>query len=190
MTKRILLLVLLLLMPAGVSFALADEVRSPGLLVYINPGEYTYETRIGVPPYYSVWIMKGPILEMAAMNAIKPYFEHAGLCHGSDVSDVIVWLIPQLTYNPLVGRYYAQVRAQFHLGNAKHMATLKATGHYDGFIGSSYATNQAQLAFEAAMQDIMQQYAADTRLQEAVRSAVSSDVVGAPCALVGMIPNP
>jgi hypothetical protein len=188
MTKQILLLVLLLLMPAGV--ALSDESRSPSLLVYINPGEYIYETHIGVPPYYSVWIMKGPILEMAAMKAIKPYFDHVGLCHGSDVSDVIVWLTPQLTYNPLVGRYYAQVRAQFHLGNAKHLATLKTTKHYDGFIGSSYSTNQVQLAFEDAMQDIMQQYAADARLQEAVHSAVLSGVVGAPCALVGMIPNP
>jgi hypothetical protein len=113
-----------------------------------------------------------------------------GLCQGSDVSDVVVWLIPQLTYNPLIGRYYAQVKAQFHLGNAKYLATLKATRHYDGFIGSSYSTNQAQLAFEAAMQDIMQQYAADAQLQETVRSTVSSGVVGAPCALVGMIPNP
>jgi hypothetical protein len=190
MIKQIMLVGLLLLMPAGATTARADGDRSPSLLIYISPAEYSYETRIGVLPYYSFWVLKGPILERAAMNAIKPHFDRVELCQGSNTAEAIIWLTPQLTYNPTIGRYYAQVRAQFYLGNAKRLTTLNATGHYDGFIGSSYAANQIQQAFEAAMQEIMRQYAADAGLQEAIRSVASSGLPGAPCALVGMIPNP
>jgi hypothetical protein len=144
---------------------------------------------VGYKGYFSAWIRRGPMLEKAAMDALKPHFGAIDMCDGNNTADVIVWLKPQLTYNPVSG-YYAKVSARFHLGDGKRLGGLKATGKRDSPMGSIYVEDHVQQAFDNAMQDIARQYAADGRLREAIRSAMSKDMTKAPCNVATMIPNP
>lgn len=184
-----LLLLLTLLLSGGAASALAQDGTEPSVLLYINPHEYSHEVHVGYRPYFSAWIRRGPMLEKAATEALKPNFSKLDLCEGSNTADVIVWLKPSLTYNP-IGRYYARVRANFYLGDGKHLGDLKATGKYDGTMGSSFVEEEVQQAYGNAMQDIARQYAADGKLREAIRSGLAKDITKMPCAMVSMIPKP
>lgn len=186
--KRYLLVGLLALLPTCLTGAIAGEAHAPSMLIYIDPQEYAHDVRLAIHPYYGAWVKKGQLLETAALGAMQSNSNAVGLCEGNNSADVIVWLIPQLSYNP-VGGYYAQVKARFYIGDARYAATLKALGQHDGNIDSAYITDWAQLAFIAAMQDIMKQYATDSRLQETIRSSMANDVPHAPCAMVSIIPT-
>jgi len=184
------LLLGLALLAGSVSGAMAGDGSEPSLLIYISPHEYNHEVRIGAHPYYTAWVLRGPLVEKAARTALQPLFREVDSCDGSNSADVIVWLKPQLSYNPALGRYYVQIKAQFHLGNANHLATLKATGQYDGFLGSVYVDSQVQQAYADAMQDIVRQYAADANLHEAIRSGLAKGITRSPCGMVPLIHNP
>jgi len=184
-----LLLLLTLWLTGGAASALAQDRTEPSVLIYINPNEYSHEVHVGYRPYFSAWISRGPMLEKAATDALKPHFSEAGLCEGNNTADVIVWLKPSLTYNP-IGRYYARVRAKFYLGDGKHLGDLKATGKHDGAMGSSFVEEEVRQAYDNAMQDIARQYAADGKLHEAIRSSLAKDITKMPCAMVSMIPKP
>jgi hypothetical protein len=159
-------------------------------LIYISPHEFSHEVRLGVPPYFSRWILNGPMVEAAAHDALAPHFSNVALCDGTSGADVLVWVKPQLTYNPGIRRYYAKIKAQFHLGSGKQIAVYKATGEQDGAIGSVYADQTVQQAYALAMKDIVSQYLADPAAQQAVAAAKSQHQTKAPCALIGAIPNP
>lgn len=181
--KRMIAGFLMCLACAGAANA---EESKPGLVMYISPNEYSHEVRLGFVPYYVVWARKGPALERAARNALQPHFGEIGLCEGSNGGDVIVWLQPQINYNPMVATYYAKVTARFFRADGKPIATLKATGEQTGAIGSRLVEYYVQGAFDKAMQDIATQYAADSALQQAIDRSLPRT----PCAMVALIPNP
>lgn len=171
-----------------VNAAQAEDL--PSALIYISPHEFSHEVRVGVPPYYSRWVLNGPALEAAAREALAPHFSGLALCDGVSGADVLLWVKPQLTYNAGVKRYYAKVKAQLHLGNGKQVAVYKAMGERDGEIGSVYADRSVQQAYGSAMQDIVRQYLADAATQQAIAQARAENVTKAPCALIGAVPNP
>lgn len=184
MKRRIIAgLLLLVAMNAG-----ADDL--PTLLVYQNPQEYSHEVRVGMMPYFSRWVLKGPAVDAAALAAFAPHFSEVGRCDGASGADVLVWLRPRIHYNPVASRYYAQVTAQFHLGNGKYLTTLKTTGEQPGPVQTVYADELVRKAFDTAMQDIARQYAADAAIQQAIADARAQDITRAPCAIIGAIPNP
>ncbi len=186
--KRWMTSLSVLLALAGQGSAHAEGL--PEALIYISPHEYTHEVRLGVPPYFSGWVMKGPAVEAAARDALGPLFSKVDLCDGTSGADVLVWVKPQLTYNPGVKRYYAKVKAQFHLGSGKQVGVYKAMGEREGAIGSAYANQQVQQAFDEAMRDVVRQFTADTSAQQAIADARAANQPKAPCALIGAIPNP
>lgn len=181
--ERIILILLATL--AFSCMARATELASTSLLIYISPDEYRHESRLGLLPYYIVWARKGPALEQAAKAALQPHFSRVGMCEGSNGADAIVWLKPDLSYNPMVGTYYAKVAARFYRADGKLIGKLKATGTYGGAIGSQLSEDQVRQAYDTAMQDIAHQFAADTALQQ----AMDPNATKSPCAIVALVPG-
>lgn len=173
---------------SAAGLAIAED--KPDALIYISPHEFSHEVRLGVPPYFSKWILKGPAVEAAAREALAPLFSSVELCDGVSGADALVWVKPNVSYNPGIKRYYAQIKAQFHLGNGKQFAVYKATGEWDGTIGSVYADQSVQQAFNVAMREIVQKYLADTAAQQALATAKAQNQAKVPCALIGAIPKP
>lgn len=175
-----------LLLGLTLSGAAAAEEAKPNLLLYISPNEYAHEVRLGFIPYYIVWARRGPALEQAARQALQPQFGDIGMCEGSNGGDVIAWLQPELSYNPMVATYYAKVTARFFRADGKPIGTLTSTGTSHSAIGSRLIDAYVREAFGRAMQDIATQYAADGRMQQ----AVDHNLARTPCALVALVPNP
>jgi hypothetical protein len=159
-------------------------------LIYISPQDFSHEVRLGTPPYFSRWVLKGPAVQAAAQEALSSYFSPVALCDGVSGADVLVWVKPNLSYNPGIRRYYAKLKVQFHSGNGKQVAVYKAMGEQDGAIGSVYADDDVRKAFDAGMRQIMQQFQADANAQQALAAAKAANPTKAPCALIGAIPNP
>lgn len=183
--KRWILLAALFL-PIGT--LLAED--KPSLLIYQNPQEYAHEVRLGLLPYYSRWVVKGPAVSAAARQALADSFASIDICDGSSTADVLVWLRSSISYNPMPGLYYTKVTAQFHLGSGKYLGTLQGEGRQSGPLLSVYADDLVRMAFDAAMRDIAAQYAANAPMQQAVAAAQVGDDTKAPCALIGALPHP
>lgn len=164
--------------------AMAEERAK--LLIYISPHEYEHPVQLGIMPYFNTWIERGPLVQEASREALAPHFASVGVCDGSNAGDVIAWVKPQLTYNPSSRFYYAKVKVQFHLGDGRHLGTLKAEGQRNGFIDSAFINSDVRKAYDAAMQDIARQYAADAALQQAVHDGLAKDFTRAPCSIVGI----
>ena len=170
--------------------AVAHAENKPSLLIYQSPQEYTHEVRMGMMPYFSRWVLKGPSADAAALEAFAPHFSEIGRCDGGSGADVLMWLRPRISYNPVSSTFYAQVSAQVHLGSGKYLTTLKATAEQPGPIQSIYADALIRKAFDGAMQQIASQYAADAQLQASIAEARAKEMTKAPCAIIGAVPNP
>jgi hypothetical protein len=173
------------LLLAGTSVAAGP----PSLLLYINPHEYTQETYIGMKPYFSKWVSKGPAAMAAARKGLTPLFKSVDVCEGNKAADVIATISPSLNYNPAPDRYYAKLKVRFYSGDGKLLGSLTANGYRTAPINSAFSDGDAQLAFEDAMHGIATQYTADAALQQNLQLAMQSDFTPMPCEMVGMIPG-
>ena len=178
-------LLVALLMCLGCTGAVQAQDAKPDLLLYIHPDEYRHEVRLGVLPYYIVWAHKGQPLERAARQAFEGRFGKIGMCEGTNGADMVVWLQPVLTYSPPMEIYHAKVVARFFRADGRQIGQLEATGTYPSEIGSNLVETHVQNAFDAAMQSIVDQYAAST----AIANAMDTSLPKSPCALVALVPR-
>jgi hypothetical protein len=160
----------------------------PSLLLYISPS-YTQEVRLGVQPYYGVWVDRIDAAKSAAHKHLAPFFSTIEACEGINVGDMIAKIKPQLTFNPMLGFVQAQVKIEFNLGDGRDLGTLSAVGQQFGFIDSPFVQDDVRKAFDKAMQSIAEKYAADTRLQENIRAGLASDFKRPPCGVIGLMPS-
>lgn len=160
----------------------------PSLLLYISQ-DYSQDVQIGLYPYWAVWVDRVDSAKSSIRKGLAPYFKSIDECEGTNVGDLIARVKPQLAFNPGVGIYYAQIRIEFNLGDGRHLRTFKAVGQHFGSMGSAFVQDDVNKAFDAAMQNIVEQYVADTKLQESIRADMASDFNRAPCAMVGLVPS-
>lgn len=165
----------------------AQTIREPDALVFISQQEYLHEAHVSFRARFSLWVKLGPKLEQSA-TALAPQFSSFSLCESGKSADVVIWLRPHLAYNPVNG-YHAKVDADFYLGNGNRLGSLTATAIQRGWMGSVFAENEVQQAFDKAVQEIASQYAADSKLHEAIRSGMARDIARVPCHLSVLAPR-
>ncbi len=176
---------------ALIILCLAGAARAedkPSLLLYISPS-YTQEIRLGVQPYYGVWVDRVDAAKSAAHKHLAPFFSSINACEGINVGDMIAKIKPQLTYNPMLGFIQAQVKIEFNLGDGRDLGTLSAVGQQFVYIDSPFVQDDTRKAFDKAMQGIAEQYAADTQLQQSIRAGLASDFKRPPCGIIGLVPS-
>jgi hypothetical protein len=186
--RRIWLVLLLGFCATATAGESPENSREPDALGFISQQEYLHEAHVSFRLRFSLWVMLGPVLEKSAV-ALKPHFRSFGMCADSNASDVVVWLRPYLSYNPIDG-YHARVDADFYLGNGKRMGSLTTTAVQRGWMGSVFAEDEVQKAFDAALQDIARQYAVDGKLHEAIRAGLAKGIARVPCHLSVLAPPP
>lgn len=169
----------------GINSAWAAS-EQPSVLIYISPDKYNHPLRIGLLPYYSHWVKQGEVAEKVASKALEKHFSKVGMCEAGLSSDIVVWVKPRLIYNPGVGRYYAMLKVQFHLGDGSPLATYKAVGEQDGNIGSAYVDETIDKAFGVAMENIESLFVNDATLQQAISTAKDKGFPHSPCGMVAV----
>ncbi len=162
------------------------DAQQPSVAVYITKEKYEHPLRIGLLPYYSHWVSQGVVAEKAALPVLRKHFANTEVCDAGRVADIIVWIKPRLIYNPGVGKYYAMLKVQFHLGDGRSLATYKSVGEQDGDMGSIYVDETIEQAFDRAMASIETQFVNDAALQQAFSTALGKDFTRSPCGMVSI----
>lgn len=173
---------------AAVSSSFAQDIK-PSLSIYIRPGDYNYEQRLGVIPYYAVWARSGPALEQSARRALTPLFGDVAFCEGNITSDVIVWLEPHLKYIAPTAAFSARVKARFYRGDGKKLGKITATGTQESPVGSRFSDEHIQQAYDKALLDIAAKLQADPAMLHSVSMPMGEDLTKSPCAVVGIFPE-
>ncbi len=181
-----------LLMLVSIPAALADETsgnsHNATLAIYLAPHEYNQPVVLR-HAYYTYWVNRGEIVAAVAQNTFRPMFREVSTCEGGNTADVIAWVRPQLFYNPLMEIYYADLKVNFYRADGKPIGTLKSKAQRNGFLDSFYYQRSYDV-FADAFSKITDQLSQNTALQDAIRLSMAEKVAHAPCAIVGLVPNP
>lgn len=190
--ERLKQLAAALLMVMSIPAALADEPpgsnQNASLAIYLAPHEYNHPVMLR-HSYYTYWVNRGEIVAAVAQNTFRPMFREVSTCEGNNAADVIAWVRPQLFYNPLMTVYYADLKVNFYRADGKPIGTLKSKAQRNGFLDSFYYQHSYDV-FADAFSKITDQFSQNAALQDAIRQSMTEKVAHAPCAIVGLVPNP
>lgn len=181
-------LLMSLCIPAALADEPADISHNASLAIYLAPHEYNNPVQLR-HAYYTYWVNRGEIVAAVAQNTFRPMFREVSACEGNNAADVIVWVKPQLVYNPLMTVYYADLKVNFYRADGKPIGTLKAKAQRNGFLDSFYYQHTYDV-YEDAFRQIAVQFNQNAALQDAIRQSMAEHVTRAPCAIVGLVPNP
>lgn len=167
----------------------AIAAEPPSLLIYINPQEYSHEVNLGLKPIINKWVARGPAAEAAALKKLAPHFKSVEVCEDNKTADVIATIKPYLSYSAVPGRYNTKVSVRFYKADGKFLGRIKTSGKHEASLNSVFADNDVRLAFEDAMQNMVDLYMADQKLQDAMQQVPQEGMTPMPCEMVGAIPS-
>jgi len=141
-----------------------------GALVYISPQDYTLLTSVGVDEnQYS--FAQGQAVEPVAIAALSPLFANTLMCDPGNQSDVVIWIKPSMSYNPIATLFYGKIVARAYSGNGSPIGTYNASVEHSGFV-DVYPDKQIASTYQAVMQKIVQQMQADSAIQALIQNGL------------------
>jgi hypothetical protein len=185
--KSMLMAALFLL--CGIS-SVAQSTPVGRVLIYINPQEYIYEHKIGGVGWgsYSVfWFKQGPLVEPIAVEALQSLFADARMCEAGMAADTIIWIVPNVIYNPEMTNFYATFHANIYAGNGELITSYTAQAAQSGF-WDVFPEEKIKLAYKSAMREIVKKIQADDKLQALIAQGLGTDKTKIPCSMVSMLP--
>jgi hypothetical protein len=174
---------LALMLPAWCGVAHADPVKR--VLVYIDPQEYNHQVKLWAF-YYGYWFSRGEAVEPIAVSALKTIFPDTSMCESNLAADMVVWIKPDMFYNPHMTTYYGKVTAQFYSGSGKPIATFRAPVQHQGFLDVVPA-EQIGSIYKEAMQDVIRQMQEDNAMQAFVSQGLPEGETKMPCNMVSIL---
>jgi hypothetical protein len=185
--KSMLMAALFLL--CGVS-SIAQSAPVGRVLIYINPQEYIYEHKIGgvgAGEYSVFWFKQGPLVEPIAVEALQSLFADAKMCEAGMAADTIIWIVPNVIYNPEMTNFYATFHANVYAGNGELISAYTAQAAQSGF-WDVFPEEKIKLAYKSAMQEIVKKIHADDKLRTLIAQGLGADKTKIPCSMVSMLP--
>lgn len=141
-----------------------------GALIYINPQDYTLLTSVGSDSNQYTFT-QGQVVEPIAIAALSPLFADTLMCDAGNQSDVVIWIKPSMSYDPIVTLFYGQIVAKVYSGGGRPIGTYNANVEHSGFV-DIYPDKQIASTYQAAMQKIAQQIQADPAIQGLVQNGL------------------
>jgi len=163
-----------------------DNKLSSKLLMYIQPVDYTNPIKLW-HPYQDYWFYQGPVVEKIAMSKLTAAYGDVAVCEGNQSAKALVWLQPELFYNPQVQMFYAEVTASAYKGVGEHVATHVGHAQVHGVLGIQ-PESWIEKAYTLAVADAVAQMQADIALQTYMSGP--AQVGNTPCSMVTLFPTP
>jgi len=167
--------------------ALAEQ--NVKLAVHIQQQDYQHPVRIWNWAE-GLWIEQGPFLESAANKVFSQLGTQAyAMCQSKvDAANVLVWLRPNLYYNPQVNTFYGKVHGYFYTADGKPLVRLTGESKSVGrFLGEQTKTQIASV-YEAAVQDLYQRMQTNAQVTDYLNGQVKGMVTLNPCATAEFLP--
>jgi len=161
---------------------LATVAQATDALVYMTPQDYTNQAEVGSDEN-PVYINTGEVVAPLAVEALKPLFGNVGICQGAMTSDVLIWLKPNMDYNPMMTTFYGTIEADVYSGSGVYVTTYKEQSQVNGTIDVE-PNSRINSAYSQAMQMVAQTMQADTDLQSRIGKLSGGQKL--PCGMVAM----
>jgi hypothetical protein len=153
-----------------------------GALVYISPQDYTLLTSVGVDSnQYS--FTQGQVVQPIAIAALSPLFADTLMCDAGNESDVVIWIKPSMSYDPIVTLFYGQIVAKVYSGGGRPVGTYSASVEHSGFV-DIFPDKQIASTYQAAMRKIVTQMQADPLLQELIQNGLPRSETMVACNMI------
>ena len=172
---------------SAVGAAQAKEAAATDMLVYISPDEYKHSNRLSHYNLREYWYEQGPMVEPYVSQVLGTELGSVGLCQAGETANTLVWLKPNMTYNPTLQRFNGTVTAEVYAGNGQSLGTYVGKSRRDSFLDIVPAY-QLDIAYRAAMEDLAAKMKADQRLQTAMKESTVNGGNSTSCAMLPLLP--
>lgn len=193
MKKHVMKLIALLAIGASVNAfnayaaEAADTKETSKLLMYIQPVDYNNPIKLW-SPYQDYWFYQGPVVEKLAMPKLAAAYHDVKVCDANQSGKALLWLQPELFYNPQVQMFYAEVKASAYKGVGEHLATVVGRSQVRGVLTIKPET-WIEKAYALAVNDAVAKMQADKTLQAYMNGPAQAGN-NAPCSMVTLFPTP
>ncbi|SNR75957.1 hypothetical protein SAMN05192560_0928 [Methylobacillus rhizosphaerae] len=185
MKKRILGLVTLSLIA---NLAMAEEPQPTSkVVVYISPQEYTNQIKLWhfVKDY---WFAQGPLVAPVLTQTLSAKLGKTVMCDAGVTGDVLLWVRPQMFYNPHMRNFYGTIKATVYTGAGKAIAHYTGESRYSGDLDILPAKT-IQATYDLAIQHVADKIQADPVVRQLISEGVSSKEGYTPCAMIALLPG-
>lgn len=141
-----------------------------GALVYISPQDYTLLTSVGTDSNQYTFT-QAQVVQPIAIAALSPLFADTLMCDAGNESDVVIWIKPSMSFDPVATLFYGQIVAKAYSGSGRPIGTYKGNVEHSGFV-DIYPDKQIASTYQAAMQKIVQQLQADSAIQALIQNGL------------------
>jgi len=164
----------------------ADTQVTSKLLMYIQPVDYNNPIKLW-SPYQDYWFYQGPLVEKIAMPKLTAAYHDVNICDANQSGKAVLWLQPELFYNPQVQLFYAEVKASAYKGVGEHLATVVGRSQVRGILNIK-PEFWIEKAYKLAVDDAVAKMQADKTLQAYMSGP--AQVSNTPCSVVTLFPTP
>jgi hypothetical protein len=188
-TTKFLLNLLSLLMLGLTALSPAQAENEVKLAVHIQSQEYIHPVRIWNFTE-GLWIDQGTHVENAAKQVYSQLGEKGfAMCDSKiDAANLLVWLRPNLHFNPQVNTFFGKVTGYFYTADGKPLVKLNGEARLVGrMLGEQTNVLVGQL-YQQAVQDLYQQMVKNQTLNDYLNGNVKGMVTLNPCATAEFLP--
>jgi hypothetical protein len=168
--------------------ATVEQAAAPAnMMIYIAPAQYEHPIKLW-HFYFSYWFEQGPLAEAAAEKVLGSEFGHVAMCTSNEAGNTLIWLKPNMFYNPHMTTYYGTVTANVYSGSGKPLGTFVGESQKSGFLDVA-TKDQIKATYTLALQDLATKLNANPAFQQLVKQGIPASETSSPCSMVTMLPS-
>ena len=165
----------------------ASATPNAKLQVYISPQDYSSAVKLW--QYYGdFWFYQGAIVEPIASKSLKEAFGDVTMCKGTQTGNALMWLRPNMFYNPQVRVYYATMTAYIYDANGKPVNQVVGESQVVGDLDVR-PTEAIMKTYHLAMDNLVTKLKADKAVTTAFSSDIAAGETYAACSSIPNLPN-
>lgn len=169
------------------SLAMAEDVPSNQVVVYISPQEYTHEIKLWhfMKDY---WFAQGPLIEPVLVKTLGASLGETAICDAGVTGKVLLWVKPKMFYNPHMRNYYGTIHATVYSGSGHALANYTGESRYSGDLDILPAKS-VQASYDLAIQNLVSKMKADPAIQQLLQQGIPASQSYTPCSMVAVLPG-
>lgn len=167
--------------------AMAEDIPSNQVVVYISPQEYTNEIKLWhfVKDY---WFAQGPLIEPVLVKTLGASLGETAICDAGVTGKVLLWVKPKMFYNPHMRNFYGTLKATVYSGSGHALATYSGESRYSGDLDILPAKS-VQATYDLAIQNLVSKMKADPEIAKLLQQGIPSSQSYTPCSMVAVLPG-
>ncbi|MBU3645123.1 MAG: hypothetical protein FGM31_07265 [Candidatus Methylopumilus sp.] len=187
MNKRLLIFLTMAMLCV---ISLTAKAEGPvKLAVHIHQQDYQHPVRLWNFTE-NFWVEQGVYVEASA-NKVFAQMGASGfaMCSANvEAANLLVWLRPNIFYNPQVNTFYGKVQGYFYTADGKPLVKISGESKSVGRLLGENTKVQVGRVFDAATEDLYQRMLNNTQLSEYLNGKVKGMVTLNPCATAEFLP--